>query len=371
MNSRRHKETLSRVAGASTKAKAAPERSSDPLVVRLPATGQEPLESMSKVAEALPEEAGPSSSSSQPQGQTPPVRPDLTVSEDATEEEIQAAIDAKLATAKRIDPATACMFCLKSGFTALDESLEHMRKHHGFWLPEQDYLVDKPGLMTYLSDKICVGNICLYCNGRGRGFQTAEAVRKHMLDKSHCKVAYDFEDDKLELSDFYDFTSSYPDAGWEDVSDDGEELVDGDDDEAITEEDGDSDEETLPATDGGIRFGDNELELVLPSGARLGHRSLRRYYNQSLRPPDSAYSASSSTSGRQLAHRLNGGPRQKESTLVESRGGNAVYARDRGQAREAKRHIKEFRDVKRREQFKTQVAYRNNSQKHFRDPLLQ
>ncbi len=33
-----------------------------------------------------------------------------------------------------------------------------------------------------------------------------------MVDKSHCKIAYDAEKDRLELSDYYDFTTSYPDA---------------------------------------------------------------------------------------------------------------------------------------------------------------
>jgi len=31
-----------------------------------------------------------------------------------------------------------------------------------------------------------------------------------MVDKAHCKIAYDTEDDRLEVSDFYDFTASYP-----------------------------------------------------------------------------------------------------------------------------------------------------------------
>jgi len=48
-----------------------------------------------------------------------------------------------------------------------------------------------------------------------------------------------------------------------------------------------------------------------------------------------------------------------------------IKARNRGEAKEAGRHVREFRDQKRREQFKTAVAFRHNSQKHFRDPLLQ
>ena len=52
-------------------------------------------------------------------------------------------------------------------------------------------------------------------------------------------------------------------------------------------------------------------------------------------------------------------------------GTDVVKARNRGEAKEAGRHTKEFRDMKRREAFKTKIGYRNNHQKHYRDPLLQ
>ena len=131
------------------------------------------------------------------------------------------------------------------------------------------------------------------------------------------------------------------------------------------ESDGD-DAETLPSS--GVRYGDNEFELVLPSGVRLGHRSMRRYYNQSLRPPGTV--ATSGVSGRELAHRLHE-RKNLDPTLVENRGGHLVRARNRGEAREAKKHISTYRDMTRRENFKTQIGFRNNNQKHFRDPLLQ
>jgi hypothetical protein len=31
---------------------------------------------------------------------------------------------------------------------------------------------------------------------------------------------------------------------------------------------------------------EDDMELVLPSGKRLGHRALRRYYRQNLRPTE-------------------------------------------------------------------------------------
>ncbi len=198
---------------------------------------------------------------------------------DATEEQIQAAIDAKVASSRRIDPAHECIFCPKTGFSQLSDTLAHMSKAHGFFIPDSEYIVDLPGLVGYLADKVSIGNICLYCNGRGKGFHNLESVRNHMLDKFHCKIAYADAEDQLELGDFYDFTSSYPadeDEEWEDAGDEEDENM---------EVDGDSEVLDLTTTkkpsilrdeeehDDQIRYGDSELELVLPSGARLGHRS--------------------------------------------------------------------------------------------------
>ena len=356
INSRKHKETEARqtAQGTSTVQKTPTEDTdADPLVVTLPAAVSG-LDSLASLTSSLPHEG------SDQQVAAAKVSPaDLRVAEDATEEEIEAAIDAKVTTSRRIDPETSCMFCSNTAFTSLDESLQHMSRFHGFFLPEQDYLTDRLGLLKYLSDKVCIGNMCLYCNGKGRGFASGEAARKHMIDKSHCKMAYETDEERLEFSDFYDFTSSYPVAEWEDISEEGGESVDG--------EDGGEEGESLPINE--VRYGDNEFELVLPSGVRLGHRSLRRYYDQSLRPTGSAYT-SGSASGRQLAHRLNS-REKKDELLVQNRGGNVVKARNRGEAREAKKHISTYRDMNRREQFKTQIGFRNNSQKHFRDPLLQ
>ncbi|KAJ1019981.1 hypothetical protein NDA16_004262 [Ustilago loliicola] len=311
----------------------------------------------------------------------------LMISEDASEEQIQAAIDAKVASSRRIDPNHECIFCAKTGFTELKDTLAHMSKAHGFFIPESDYLVDLPGLISYLADKVSIGNICLYCNGRGKGFHNAESVRNHMLDKFHCKIAYSDPEDQLELGDFYDFTSSYPtdeDEEWED--EDGEDVADDMEvDDQVTdltttkksskkanvEEDGDDQ----------VRYGDSEFELVLPSGARLGHRSLRRYYQQSLREAPMGSTSDRDDLSRRyggggaLARRLIAesgmGHHDGDGTLVTGRGGQVIKARNRGEAREAKRHINEFRDRNMKEQHKTRIGFRNNNQKHFRDPLLQ
>ena len=104
------------------------------------------------------------------------------------DERMEREIQKKLSKARRIDPAEECMFCC-SAQSSLDASLEHMRAAHGFFVPERKYLVDLVGLLRYLADKVSVGNVCLWCNERGRTFHDLGAVQKHMIDKSHCKVA--------------------------------------------------------------------------------------------------------------------------------------------------------------------------------------
>lgn len=78
-----------------------------------------------------------------------------------------------------------------------------------------------------------------------------------MLDKGHCKMLHEGEA-LLEYSEFYDYSSSYPDA------ENGE----------------DSDVEVaLPA-----ELDDTNYQMTLPSGNVIGHRALMRYYKQKLNP---------------------------------------------------------------------------------------
>ncbi|KAG9316517.1 C2H2 type zinc-finger-domain-containing protein [Chiua virens] len=263
-----------------------------------------------------------------------------------------------------------CLFCT-AVFPSLQDNLTHMSSTHSFFIPDADYLVDLAGLIKYLAEKIAVGNVCIFCNGKGRELYTLEAVRKHMIDKGHCKIAYDTETDKLEMSDYYDFTSSYPpnavpnnatskdDDAWEDVEDA----------EVVPQVDAEDD---LPENQ--LAYGDTEYELVLPSGARIGHRSMMRYYTQSFH--DTRVKPEDPNSGTALVRRLLA---DKHSALVPRKGGfgafgqgtQVVKARNRGEAREAGRHVREFRDQRRKEEFKTKVGFIHNNQKHFRDPLLQ
>ena len=311
------------------------------------------------------------------------------VAGDATDEVTQS-IDEKIAAARARLSSTSCLFCNHQS-SSLDDSLTHMSITHSFFIPDADYLIDIPGLITYLGEKIAVGNVCIFCNEKGREFRSMDAVRKHMVDKSHCKIAYETANDRLEISDYYDFTTSYSDVAaapkkkspkqvvnegdeeWEDDEDvDNEEVDEVVEESASDSENTDSDsEDDLP--DSQITYGDTNYELVLPSGARIGHRSMRRYYAQSFPGAPRGGKPEDPNSGAALVRRLLA---DKNSALVPRKGGFGAYgagmdvvkARNRGEAREAGRHVKEFRDQKRREDFKTKVGFIHNSQKHFRDP---
>ncbi|KAK1172134.1 zinc finger protein 622-like [Acipenser oxyrinchus oxyrinchus] len=152
---------------------------------------------------------------------------------------------------------TDCLFCSHHS-RSLMKNLAHMTKVHSFFIPDIEFLVDLRALLQYLGEKVGVGNVCLWCNEKGRSFYSTEAVQAHMTDKSHCKLFTD-GDAALEFADFFDFRSSYPD------------QKEGGDVEMQDEE--------LP-DESNLEYDDETLELILPSGAKIGHRSLMRYYKQ-------------------------------------------------------------------------------------------
>ncbi|XP_036752573.2 cytoplasmic 60S subunit biogenesis factor ZNF622 isoform X1 [Manis pentadactyla] len=153
-------------------------------------------------------------------------------------------------------PVMDCLFCPHHS-SSLMKNVAHMTKVHSFFIPDIEYLSDLKGLIKYLGEKVGVGKICLWCNEKGKSFYSTEAVQAHMNDKSHCKLFTD-GDAALEFADFYDFRSSYPDYKKGEEPEATEDLLS---------------EKTL-------EYDDETMELILPSGARVGHRSLMRYYKQ-------------------------------------------------------------------------------------------
>lgn len=151
-----------------------------------------------------------------------------------------------------------CLFCSIDSPT-VDDNVEHMFKVHGMFIPNQDDLEDAEGLLTYLFNIISEFRECLYC---GKTKETVEGIRSHMIDKGHCKIAFDEE-----LDQFYDFEGEPEDSTEEGVTRTEEEHVEAD--------------RTSPEPKH-VFHPDSDHELRLPSGRTLGHRSLSRYYRQNL-----------------------------------------------------------------------------------------
>ncbi|GJP33510.1 hypothetical protein CLOM_g18044 [Closterium sp. NIES-68] len=104
-----------------------------------------------------------------------------------------------------------CFFCDKKSKGGLDECVEHMHKHHGFFIPDMEFLTDLQGMLQYLAAKVTQGRMCLWCDDRSKQFSSVEAVRAHMEAKSHGKLRYGDGSGiaEEELEDFYDFSKSY------------------------------------------------------------------------------------------------------------------------------------------------------------------
>lgn len=204
-------------------------------------------------------------------------------------------------------PPNSCLFCPRS-FATLEINLKHMAGNHAFYIPDESYCEDVPGLLAHLAQDIALGNICIYCGHGFGGLVTGEekdaelvkrarkgmeAVRGHMTAKNHCRIPWDTDEQRLELSDYYNYESSYPDhkangenggeeeQEWED--EDGSEIDENDevimDYSTIRRKTRSAEEQDMDAR---MRVGEADFELVLPSGQRVGHRALRGVYKQNV-----------------------------------------------------------------------------------------
>lgn len=129
--------------------------------------------------------------------------------------------------------------------------VNYMEQKFGFFIPDIECLVDLPGLLVYLGEKVKLGGVCLYCH---KQLQHGRPCQNHMISKSHCKIAYDEEVDLDEFEAFYDYSLGYG-----------------------SDEDGEEDMEDLEVSAVG--------ELILPNKT-VGHRSYVRYYKQNLKRED-------------------------------------------------------------------------------------
>ncbi|XP_044471161.1 cytoplasmic 60S subunit biogenesis factor REI1 homolog 1-like [Mangifera indica] len=166
---------------------------------------------------------------------------------------------------EEFDPS--CCFMCDIEHETIESCMVHMHKHHGFFIPDVEYLKDPKGLLTYLGLKVKRDFMCLYCNDRCHPFNSLEAVRKHMEAKSHCKVHYGDggDDEEAELEEFYDYSSSYMD-------EDGKQLVSSSDMDNTVELGGGSELIISRRTDNGVVT------------KTFGSREYLRYYRQKPRP---------------------------------------------------------------------------------------
>ena len=312
-------------------------------------------------------------------------------------------------------PIHRCLFCNYDS-PNLKLSILHMTKFHGLFIPEQPYLTDLEGLIKYLQEKIRINHECLLCHklkGSMIGVQT------HMRDKGHCMIAFDTEEEMLEIGQFYDFRSTYSDhEGDEEASEPdvphninkasklGARRVSGDsaggdegwetDSSASVDTDEihavpiDQDYHRLAhhrhhthydsrahrAPDGFHSHAHShhaafhsDYELHLPTGRIAGHRSLARYYRQNLHDHPSAEErqqrllmdrSTEETSESQDARSARQVMRRGEIGMlgVTDSKRKEVAAIQKQQQRRADRAER---------QYQWGVQKRNNNQKHFRD----
>lgn len=109
-------------------------------------------------------------------------------------------------------PVRNCLFCNYLSPT-FDTNIHHMTRQHDLFIPEREYLTDLEGLIIYLRAKVMEGHECLYC---GKAKHTTSGIMTHMRDRGHCKIAFDSEEEQIEIGQFYDFRATYSDPEGED-----------------------------------------------------------------------------------------------------------------------------------------------------------
>lgn len=268
-----------------------------------------------------------------------------------------------------------CLFC-NTPSSNLQANVDHMYKAHGMFIPEKDYLVDLNGLIHYLYRKINENFECLYCHVIR---SNAAAIRTHMRDKSHCMIAFESEEEQIEIGQYYDFRSTYSDddrasAGSGGVKVDGsEEDGDGWETEtSVSSMDEDEDGEAGGSKDEPVVY-QTEYEMHLPSGRSIGHRSLARYYRQNLRN----YPTSEERVARQLAiengeiepdQKPKGHDNHHRAVISRGNGGSGMIGVTDSQKHDAVKFERKDRSrALRMELRQRNLVNRNaNNQKHFR-----
>ncbi|RMZ75774.1 hypothetical protein DV738_g5308, partial [Chaetothyriales sp. CBS 135597] len=333
---------------------------------------------------------------------------------------------------QEVDPLSVCLFCNYTSPT-WKLSVDHMSRIHGLFIPEQSYIVDLRGLLTYLRAKIQENSECLWCH-KLKG--NAEGVQTHMRDKGHCRIAFETEEEMIEVGQFYDFSSTYSDLEDEDdsdieidcsqsrtqggvkVNDQGggrdEEDEDWETDSSFSSVDtaelagvpnddrthsyerlhlhrhhSQTDQRPHKNVDGyhshahthanAVFYDDYEMHL--PSGRVAGHRSLKKYYRQNLHSYPSAAERMARAQrlieeGSEGEESVDLGPTPatppKSSALIRRTEAGMIGASAQQRKDVRSQEIRGRRQAAREQRrYQAKLEKQANSQKHFRDPLLQ
>lgn len=336
----------------------------------------------------------------------------------------------KSGTNKSDVPLNRCMFCNYESPT-FKLGIMHMNKFHGMFIPEQQYLVDLEGLIRYLYTKIMENHECLYCH---KLKNTMSSIQTHMRDKGHCMIAFETEEEMVEVGQFYDFSSTYSDDDDDGMIDELEHTNDetaggvslvasqskvfktvictSNGDEEIQDEKVDNegwetdssasslDSEDLTAvpidrihalerlkmrphhSDGFHSHSHahphravfhSDYELYLPSGRTAGHRSLARYFRQNLHSYPTPTERMENHLIEEATPRARSDDRRGREMTTRANGGLGMVGVTDAKKQEARAIEKRERKREHRaqDQYQWAVDKRGNNQKHFRDPLLQ
>lgn len=322
-----------------------------------------------------------------------------------------------------------CLFCNYDSPT-WKLSVAHMTKIHGLFIPEQNYLIDLEGLLRYLQAKVHQNHECLLCH-KLKG--TTNGVQTHMRDKGHCMIAFETEEEMLEVGQFYDFSSTYSDNESEDtemgqasdpVAHGGAKLPGAKTEDA--EDDGwetdssfsslDSAELTsVPVDDHSHQYSKlalhrhhshhdprphrnadgfhshahhhgvnavfhDDFELHLPSGRTAGHRNFKKYYRQNLHSYPTA-AEKTERAQRLLEHGDNDDENMEDASAPTSNHNGLQALTNRSEAGMLGTTISQKKDVQMSEirgrrqgekvmnRYQAKLEKQNNFQKHFRVSL--
>jgi pre-60S factor REI1 len=267
--------------------------------------------------------------------------------------------------------AARCLFC-KDKSDDIHANVEHMFKTHGMFIPEREYLADLDGLVHYLYRKITENSECLYCHTIK---DNPHAIQAHMRDKSHCMIAFETEDEQIEIGQYYDFRSTYSDDEDESTPEEGGVKVnrsDADDQGWETESSASSvDEDDIDYHRKAPTAVEDDYELHLPSGKTVGHRSLNVYYRQNLHN----YPTAAERAERQLAiengeieEEPRGRPNHHRALTTRANGGLGMVgaSEEQKQAARVSERRERTRGMRQENRHLARVQKGANHQKHFR-----